>query len=42
MYTTTTIFVLQTEEEGAEYHAKVFHHCTEVMKLVEVCCIINI
>lgn len=27
---------LQTEEEGTDYHAKVFHHCTEVMKPVQV------
>ena len=41
MYTVVTIYVLQTGEEGAEYHAKVFHHCTEVMKLVQVYCIIK-
>ncbi|KAJ7361909.1 Enoyl-CoA hydratase domain-containing protein 3, mitochondrial [Desmophyllum pertusum] len=24
-----------TEEEGTDYHTKVFHHCSEVMKLVQ-------
>lgn len=37
---TATIYILQTEEDGTEYHTKVFHHCTEVMKLVQVNCVI--
>ena len=30
-------YKLQTEEEGTDHHAQIFHRCTEVMTLVQVC-----